>query len=161
MAITGNIQHAAVLLNKLRTKPFYESKPGEMIWRLELWRFEKPDETWIKVAGRAVPRPLPRTDCRRADFDKKSLTLDPALGGVEADGKSNRTWTLGKVDRCRTAKPGIRLRRVEAVETGETTRLMPLTTMAERPMAEDRPSGDSSMPQRAAQAAARAGRGVA
>ena len=49
MTITGNFQHAAVVLNKKRTTPFFESKPGEMIWRLEVWRFEKPEEHWIKV----------------------------------------------------------------------------------------------------------------
>lgn len=49
LTVAGNIQHAAVVLNKKRTTPFYESKPGEMIWRLELWHFENPDETWIKV----------------------------------------------------------------------------------------------------------------
>ena len=48
MTVQGNIQHAVVVLNKLRTKPFYESKPGEIIWRLEVWRFEKPEETWAK-----------------------------------------------------------------------------------------------------------------
>ena len=48
MVVSGNCQHAAVLLNKKRTTPFYESKPGEMIWRLELWHFDKPEDDWIK-----------------------------------------------------------------------------------------------------------------
>ena len=70
MTITGNIQHAAVLMNKLRTQPFYESKPGEVIWRLELWRFEKPEETWVKVQDDLFLS-CTANGCRRRDFEKK------------------------------------------------------------------------------------------
>ena len=49
MTIIGNIQHAAVLLNKMRTTPFVNQTPGEMIWRLEVWHFEKPEETWSRT----------------------------------------------------------------------------------------------------------------
>jgi hypothetical protein len=48
LAVAGNIQHAAVILQKLRTEAFINSTPGEVIWRLEVWHFERPDETWIK-----------------------------------------------------------------------------------------------------------------
>ncbi|HQU45190.1 MAG TPA: hypothetical protein PK867_20410, partial [Pirellulales bacterium] len=37
LAVAGNIQHAAILLNKVRTKPFVNSRPGEAVWRVELW----------------------------------------------------------------------------------------------------------------------------
>ena len=82
LAIDGNIQHAAVLLNKLRTKPFYESKPGEIIWRPELWHFERPEDTWVKVQDELFVV-LYRERVQRADFDKKSLTFDSALGGLQ------------------------------------------------------------------------------
>jgi hypothetical protein len=84
LAVSGNIQHAAVVLNKKRTTPFYESKPGEMIWRLELWHFEKPDETWIKVQDEFAIV-LYRERLQKADFARKALTLDPALGGIKLD----------------------------------------------------------------------------
>ena len=108
MTITGNVQHAAVLLNKLRTKPFYESKPGEVIWRLELWRFEKPEETWVKVQDDLF-LVLYRERLHKADFDKKALALDPALGGLKVTEKE-ATIDLGKVT-LPDKKPGIRLRK--------------------------------------------------
>ncbi len=107
MTITGNIQHAAVLLNKLRTQPFYESKPGEVIWRLELWRFEKPEETWVKVQDDLF-LVMHRERLQRADFDKKALTVDAALGGLKLTEKET-TVDVGKVT-LPDKKPGIRLR---------------------------------------------------
>jgi hypothetical protein len=82
MTVTGNIQHAAVILNKLRTQPFINGQPGEVIWRLELWHFEKPEETWLKDQEE-LGVILYRERMQRSEFDKKSLTLDPALGGIE------------------------------------------------------------------------------
>ena len=36
MAVEGNAQHAAVLLNKVRTTPFVTRQAGEVIWRATL-----------------------------------------------------------------------------------------------------------------------------
>lgn len=81
LAITGNIQHAAIVVNKLRTKPFYDSKPGEVVWRLELWHYERPEETWFKARDE-LSLVLYRERLPRAQYDQKCLTLDPALGGL-------------------------------------------------------------------------------
>jgi hypothetical protein len=107
MAVRGNVQHAAVLLNKLRTTPFINSAPGEVIWRLELWHFEKPDDTWIKVQDELF-LVLYRERLQKKDFDRKSLTLDPALGGLKPTAKKPRV-ELGKITLPST-EPGIRLR---------------------------------------------------
>jgi hypothetical protein len=107
LAVRGNIQHAAVVLNKKRTAPFYESKPGEMIWRLELWHFEKPDETWIKVQEEFAVV-LYRQRLQKSDFAKKALTLDPALGGLKPDAKQ-KVVELGKIV-LPSREPGVRLR---------------------------------------------------
>jgi hypothetical protein len=87
MKVVGNVQHAAVLLNKTRTTPFVNQVPGEIIWRVEVWQFEKPDETWIKDQGGDLFTVLHRERIQKAEFDKKSLTLDPALGGVRLTDK--------------------------------------------------------------------------
>ena len=87
--IQGNIQHAAVFLNKLRTRPFFGSKPGEVIWRAELWHFEKPEETWVKDQDE-LGIVLYRERIQSAVYAAKSHTFDQSLGGIElTDEKPN------------------------------------------------------------------------
>ena len=53
--IQGNIQNAAVLVMKLRTRPFVGGnyQPGEWVWRVERWQWEDPDEhTWVPFQER-------------------------------------------------------------------------------------------------------------
>jgi hypothetical protein len=108
LAIEGNVQHAAVLLNKLRTKPFYESKPGEVIWRLELWHFEKPDDDWVKDQDELFIV-FYRERLRKKTFDKKALTLDPRLGGHKLTA-GKPTVNLGTI-KVPGKEPGIRIRK--------------------------------------------------
>lgn len=108
--IQGNIQHAAILINKLRTKPFFDSKPGEVIWRAELWHFERPEETWVKVQDELFIV-LYRERMQHAVFRKKSLTFDPALGGLKPSAREPVVG-VGKV-KVPDSKPGIRLRTAE------------------------------------------------
>ncbi len=107
LAVEGNIQHAAVLINKLRTTPFYDSKPGEIVWRLELWHFERPEETWVKTQDE-LWTVFYRERLQKDVYDAKSLTLDPALGGLEPTAKQV-TVSVGRVT-LPEAKPGVRLR---------------------------------------------------
>ncbi len=81
LIVEGNIQHAAVLVNKLRTRPFYGSKPGEIVWRVELWHFERPDENWVKVQDELFLT-LHRERLAQAAYKKKSVTFVPSLGGI-------------------------------------------------------------------------------
>jgi len=107
IAIDGNIQHAAVLVNKLRTKPFYESKPGEIIWRPELWHFERPDDTWVKVQDELFVI-LYRERIQQSEFAKRSVTFDSSLGGVRPTAESPRV-DFGSI-KLPDAKPGVRYR---------------------------------------------------
>jgi hypothetical protein len=114
MIVTGNCQHATVLLNKRRTTPFYGSKPGEMIWRLELWHFQKPeDDHWLKDPEE-LGVILYRERLQKAAFAKKCLTLDPALGGFKLTSK-NPKIDVGKID-LPDDKAGVRLRPMKKVE---------------------------------------------
>jgi hypothetical protein len=107
LAVSGNIQHAAVILHNLRTEGFINSRPGEVIWRLEVQRFERPDETWVKrqdeLATVHYRRRIPKTE-----YDKVALTLEPALGGVELTAKQPQV-KLPKVA-APPAEPGVRVR---------------------------------------------------
>jgi hypothetical protein len=107
LGVFGNIQHAAVVLNKRRTDAFYGSKEGEMIWRLEVWRFERPDDHWVKrqdeIATVHYRKRLPKDE-----YTKLSVTLDPALGGIELTEEKSQV-RLDPV-KLPAAKPGVRLR---------------------------------------------------
>ncbi len=108
LAIEGNIQHAAILLNKVRTKPFINSQPGEAVWRVELWHFERPEETWVKVQDELFLT-LYRERLQKSAYDRKALTFTPALGGLSPPVQSPmfdlKTITLPP------EKPGVRLER--------------------------------------------------
>ncbi len=112
LAIDGNIQHAAVLVNKLRTKPFYESKPGEIIWRPELWHFERPDETWVKVQDELFII-LYRERIQKLELDKRSVTFDSALGGIRLTSELHEV-NLGVI-KLSDANPGVRFRGAGAI----------------------------------------------
>ena len=109
LAVGGNAQHAAVVMNKLRTKPFYESKPGEVVWRLEVWSFarEDLDDPWVKEQDTLFVIHY-RDRLQKADYDKKSITLDPKLGGLRPTPKDAKI-DVGQV-KLPDGKPGVRLR---------------------------------------------------
>jgi hypothetical protein len=109
LAVGGNGQHAAVVVNKLRTKAFYESKPGEVVWRLEVWFYEREELTdpWVKEQDTLFIIHY-RERLAKAEYDKKAITLDPKLGGLRPTAK-NAKIDVGKVG-LPDGKPGIRLR---------------------------------------------------
>jgi hypothetical protein len=119
LAVEGNIQHAVILLNKVRTKPFYGSKAGEVIWRAELWHFERPEETWVKTTDELFGV-LYRERLAKTDFDKKSVTFDARLGGLEVTRKQPRVDL--EAIKLPDKKPGIRLRAGKAEVSGRNAR---------------------------------------
>ena len=107
LTIQGNIQHAAILITKLRTRPFFGSKPGELIWRAELWHFERPEETWLKRTDELFTV-LYRERMQKSRYVQKSVTFDGSLGGIAVTSKNPRV-ELGRIAAPST-KPGVRLR---------------------------------------------------
>lgn len=82
VAVQGDSRHACALLQRIRNSPFYASKPDEVIWRLEVWRFEKPEdtETWTRVGD--AEGVLYRVRMSRAALNAMRLAFDPRLGGL-------------------------------------------------------------------------------
>jgi hypothetical protein len=117
LSVTGNIQHAAVLINKVRTQPFINSQPGEVIWRAELWHFERPEETWVKVQDELF-LVLYRERIQKKEYDKKCITFDAALGGLQLTQKQ-LSVDLGAV-KLPSIKPGVRLRAGRGVAMNDT-----------------------------------------
>ena len=110
LTIEGNIQHAAILLNKVRTKAFVNSQPGEIVWRAELWHYQRPEETWLKAQDELFIV-LHRERLQRDVFEKKSVTFDPALGGITLT-EDEPKRDLGRIE-LPEAKPGVRLQKKE------------------------------------------------
>ncbi len=104
LAVKGNIQHAAVVVNKLKTGGFVNSAPGEVIWRLELWHFERPDDHWIKVQDELFIV-LHRERLQKSVYDKISLTLDARLGGLTPTMRQPEV-KVGRIE-MPAAKPGV------------------------------------------------------
>ncbi|MEE3368213.1 MAG: hypothetical protein VX346_02590 [Planctomycetota bacterium] len=122
--ISGNIQHAAILLNKLRTRPFFGSKPGEVVWRSELWHFERPEETWVKVQDELFVV-LYRQRMQHADYRKQSVTFDAALGGIRLT-RETPQYDLGRIERPRP-QPGIHFRNGAADNRSQSKTAAPVT----------------------------------
>jgi len=112
LTIQGNIQHAAIVISKLRTRPFFGSKPGELIWRAELWHFERPEETWLKRTDELFTV-LYRERMQKSRYVQKSVTFDGRLGGIAVSSKQPRV-ELGRIPAPST-KPGVRLRGAQGV----------------------------------------------
>jgi hypothetical protein len=65
--LQGHGDHATALVELLRTKEYYAAKPGELIWRVELWYFQFSHGQWERIAE--TERVLRR---ERISFDKWS-----------------------------------------------------------------------------------------
>jgi hypothetical protein len=106
LGVFGNIQHAAVVLNKRKTGGFYGSRPGEMIWRLEVWRFERPEDHWVKRQDELAAVHY-RRRVQKDEYAKVSVTLDPSLGGVALTG--DKPEAMLQPVKLPRAQPGVRL----------------------------------------------------
>jgi hypothetical protein len=96
--IQGNIQNAAVLVMKLRMRPFVGGnyKPGEWVWRVERWQWENPDEhTWVPFRKRPFYA-LIRERLRREQYRAKRVIFSRQLGGITLT-QGRKRISLGKV----------------------------------------------------------------
>ena len=76
--LQGHGSQAAALVELLRTKEYYAAKPGELIWRVEIWYFQFSHGEWERIPEservlrrerlphRQLHRVAPYTDSRAA-----------------------------------------------------------------------------------------------
>lgn len=82
--IRGNSIHARALVELIRHREFHSGKPGEIIWRVEVWSFEKRTGAWVKTANKPVvcrvrvPHEMPAKQ-----FHDLAWLFSPDLGGFD------------------------------------------------------------------------------
>ncbi|MFQ6048332.1 MAG: hypothetical protein ACE5K7_03095 [Phycisphaerae bacterium] len=81
LALRGDSRHATALVEKLRTHPFHDSKPGQLIWRVELWHLAWRYGGWMLLPDRRV---IVRRRLTRQQFQRLNCLFSPRLGGIVA-----------------------------------------------------------------------------
>jgi hypothetical protein len=75
--LRGHGTRAAALVELLRTKEYYAAKPGELIWRVELWYFQFNHGDWERIPD--TERVLRRERTPHDKWAQIDLQYDPAL----------------------------------------------------------------------------------
>jgi hypothetical protein len=85
LAVQGNGRAAKALVELIRYTNFHSGKPGDVIWRVEVWVYEEANGAWVKkphgwqVLSRVrAPQEMPLND-----FLNGLWLFDPALGGIK------------------------------------------------------------------------------
>ena len=106
--IQGNIQNTAIIVTKLRTRPFVGGayKQNEWVWRVERWQWEFPEEdTWVPYQERPYYALL-RKRLYRKDYEALCTTYARHLGGIVlTDEQPEATMGVLKIP---LLKPGTR-----------------------------------------------------
>ena len=82
LLLNGVGDRAAALVEKLRTRRFHHGKPGEVIWRVELWYFAFWYGGWARQPH--AERVLYRQRMPRSQLDATTWVFTDRLGGVVA-----------------------------------------------------------------------------
>jgi hypothetical protein len=104
--VAGQGRRATLLVESMRTRSFHASESDEVIWRVELWYFEKHPGGWDRLANQE--RLLRRLRTQREPWSTVSLEYYPSLSGyVSAEGESEKMeFTLpAEVDASRGRPP--------------------------------------------------------
>ena len=75
--LQGHGGQAAALVELIRTKEYYAAKPGELIWRIELWYFQFSHGSWERIPD--TERVLRRERIDHDKWTKIDVEYDPAL----------------------------------------------------------------------------------
>jgi hypothetical protein len=114
--IEGNGRFARVLMEEIRHRDYHSGTGGDIIWRMEVWKFEKQTGTWVRsqhgwevLSRERISDKAGRT-MDHAAFAKLTWAFDPRLAGFDiTDGKSFSGVTYAipdKVDMAMGKAPG-------------------------------------------------------
>jgi hypothetical protein len=123
LAVRGNPQTAKALVEKIRARPFHGGAPGDLIWRVEVWRFENQTGAWVKARGGTetvarihsfaktskgskANRPLRRP---AAEFEPMVWLFSAELGGIEVGAEEKVTGlavAVPDIDKAHGKIPG-------------------------------------------------------
>ncbi|MCH7870272.1 MAG: hypothetical protein IID33_01095 [Planctomycetes bacterium] len=78
--VRGRDRQAVALVSLARTREFHSSKRGEVVWRVELWRFRWQFGGWERVPN--VENVLYRERIKGKTWESMRVAFDPALGGL-------------------------------------------------------------------------------
>lgn len=132
--IQGNIEHAAILLAELRRRPSVGGafKPGEMVWRIDRFEYENPQENTWTPALKVPYYALERRRVFKPELDKIAVVYSRALGGIRLD-KDHADRDLGII-KVPVPKPGV----VAVNPDGSPVKSIPV-----KPKPKHWPEGDS------------------
>jgi hypothetical protein len=85
--VAGQGPRATALVELIRTQAFHAARPGEILWRMELWYFQFASGAWQRVADQE--RVLRRERLPLEEWRKIDVTYYPTLSVyVDPDGSS-------------------------------------------------------------------------
>jgi len=97
LRIAGNGEYARVMVEKIRHRDYHSGKKGDIIWRMEVWKFEKLTGAWIRsqkgwhVLARERVSDKGRKSMNHATFAKVRWVFDAKLAGYEIVGDKSVT----------------------------------------------------------------------
>ena len=99
VSIQGNGEFARVIVEKIRHRDYHSGRKGDIVWRMEVWKFEKQTGAWVRcqhgwlvLARERVPRTM-----KHDTFKNLRWSFDPKAAGLAiVGGKSlaNVNYTI-------------------------------------------------------------------
>lgn len=83
--LVGNGYHAKALVEGIRYREFHSGKPGEQVWRVEIWLYDYHYGGWVKRqhGWTVLARVRTNVDMAPEAFRDLMRLFDPKLGGID------------------------------------------------------------------------------
>ena len=140
--VKGNGPRARALVEKIRYTRFHSGKKGELIWRVEVWSFEKQTGVWVKTGNRPVIcRLRVPNEMKAKEFHDMTWFFSAELGGFEIGDEraiEGISVTVPKPELRRGKTPGSVEKQIEEHKKKQSEE--------ENDQAEDKPKSNAVLP---------------